>query len=121
MNGDQEGEALRSLVSLPYGGSPSSISLACFKQEVRLFRPNCRIPGKGYELFFFSDKKCAGAEGEDLLVFFFSFESATASCVSSGDLVATFSDVCWSGLPYCYCYLRVQNFAILGFRRFCGY
>ena len=25
------------------------------------------------------------------------------------------------GLPYCYYYLRVQNFAILGFRRFCGY
>ena len=32
------------------------------------------------------------------LELFFSFESATASCVSSGDLVATFSDVCWSGL-----------------------
>ena len=29
---------------------------------------------------------------------FFSFESATASCVSSGDLVATFSDVCGSRL-----------------------
>ena len=24
-------------------------------------------------------------------------------------------------LPYCYYYLRVQNFAILGFRWFCGY
>ena len=35
-----------------------------------------------------------------LWTFFFSFESATASCVSSGDLnlaAATFSDVCWSG------------------------
>ena len=29
---------------------------------------------------------------------FFSFESATGSCVSSGDLVATFSDVCGSRL-----------------------
>ena len=40
---------------------------------------HCRIPGKGSELFF-------------------SFESATASCVSSGDLnlVETSSDVCWS-------------------------
>ena len=25
------------------------------------------------------------------------------------------------GLPYCYFYLRVQTFAVLGFRRFCGY
>ena len=35
MNDDREGEALRSLVSLPCRcrGSPSSISLACFKQE----------------------------------------------------------------------------------------
>ena len=41
--------------------------------------PHCRIPGKGSD-------------------FFFSFESATASCVSSGDLVATFSDVCGSRL-----------------------
>ena len=24
-------------------------------------------------------------------------------------------------VPYCYYYLRVQNFANLGFRRFCGY
>ena len=40
--------------------------------------PHCRIPGKGSE--------------------FFSFESATASCVSSGYLVATFSDVCESRL-----------------------
>ena len=27
----------------------------------------------------------------------------------------------WRVLPYCYYYLRVQNFAIWGFRWFCGY
>ena len=38
------------------------------------------------------------AESPEKVCTFFSFESATASCVSSGDLVATFSDFCWSGL-----------------------
>ena len=33
MDDDGEVEALRSLISLPRSGSPSNISLACFKQE----------------------------------------------------------------------------------------
>ena len=69
--------------------------------NVTVTRTQQKLPpfNKAATLLVKTQLHIAGSPEKALNYFFSSVESATASCLTSGDLnlVATFSDVCWSG------------------------